>query len=69
VFYYRFKYPKVERPYKTFGYPVVPFVFLVVAGWLIYNTLMTATSSALVGSALILLGLPVYLLFRKQKDV
>ncbi len=69
VFYYRFKYPKAERPYKTFGYPVVPFVFLVVAGWLIYNTLMTATSSALVGSALILLGLPVYLLFRKQKDV
>lgn len=38
IFVFRRKYPDMERPYKAFGYPVVPIVFLFVAGWLLYIT-------------------------------
>jgi APA family basic amino acid/polyamine antiporter len=61
VFVFRRRYPDAERPYRAFGYPVVPAIFLVVAGWLLFNTVMTATTQALIGIVLILLGVPVYL--------
>ena len=40
VFVFRIKYPDIERPYRAFGYPVVPVIFLFVAGWLLINTIM-----------------------------
>jgi APA family basic amino acid/polyamine antiporter len=60
IFVYRTKYPDLERPYRAFGYPVIPIVFLLVAGWLLINTMMTAPRQAFTGLALIILGLPVY---------
>jgi APA family basic amino acid/polyamine antiporter len=38
IFVFRRKYPDLERPYRAFGYPVMPIVFLLVAGWLLYIT-------------------------------
>lgn len=38
IFLYRRKYPELARPYKAWGYPVVPVIFLFVAGWLLYTT-------------------------------
>lgn len=60
IFVYRRRYPNAERPYKAWGYPVVPIVFLLVAGWLLINTMMTATKQSFIGLGLIVLGLPVY---------
>jgi APA family basic amino acid/polyamine antiporter len=60
IFIFRRKYPDAERPYKAWGYPVVPGVFLLVAGWLLINTMMTAPTQAIIGIGLIILGLPVY---------
>ncbi|HJS51550.1 MAG TPA: amino acid permease [Pyrinomonadaceae bacterium] len=60
IFVFRRKYPDAERPYKAWGYPIVPVVFLLVAGWLLINTMMTAPTQAFVGIGLIILGLPVY---------
>ena len=60
VFILRRRLPDAERPYRTIGYPVVPLVFIVVAGWLIVNTLTATPTQALVGLTIILLGLPVY---------
>ena len=60
IFIFRRKYPDAERPYKAWGYPVVPVVFLLVAGWLLINTMMTAPTQAFIGIGLIILGLPVY---------
>lgn len=60
VFVFRKKLPRAERPYKAFGYPVVPILFLLVAGWLLINTLLTTPVQAFAGLFLILLGLPVY---------
>ncbi len=41
IFVFRRKYPDAPRPYKAFGYPVVPFLFLLGAGLLLYNTMQT----------------------------
>ncbi len=60
VFVFRRRYPNAERPYRAWGYPVVPVVFLIVAGWLLINTLITSPTQSFIGIGLILLGLPVY---------
>lgn len=60
VFVFRRKYPNAERPYKAFGYPIVPIVFLLVAGWLLVNTIWTSPKQSFIGIFLIALGLPVY---------
>lgn len=60
IFMYRRKYPDAPRPYRAWGYPVVPIVFLLVSGWLLINTMITAPTQSFIGIGLILLGLPVY---------
>ncbi|HQU83245.1 MAG TPA: amino acid permease [Pyrinomonadaceae bacterium] len=67
VFVFRKKMPNAERPYKAFGYPVIPVLFLFVAGWLLINTLWTNPVQAFAGIFLILLGLPVYYYLTKGK--
>ena len=60
IFVFRRKYPDAERPYRAFGYPVVPILFLLVASWLLATTLWTSPVQSFTGIFLILLGLPVY---------
>ncbi|HEX8136859.1 MAG TPA: amino acid permease [Pyrinomonadaceae bacterium] len=60
VFIFRRKMPNAERPYRAWGYPVVPVIFLLVTAWLLVNTLWTTPRQALIGLGLIALGLPVY---------
>lgn len=60
VFVFRRKFPDAERPYKAFGYPIVPVIFLLVAGWLLINTMLTNPFQAFAGIGLIVIGLPVY---------
>ncbi len=60
IFIFRWKHPHAERPYRAWGYPVVPVVFLLVAGWLLVNTMMTAPKQSFIGIGLIIMGFPVY---------
>jgi APA family basic amino acid/polyamine antiporter len=70
VFVLRRKLPNVERPYKTLGYPVIPLVFVLVAVWLIINTLFTRPVESVVGLGLIVIGLPLYFYFKaRQRSV
>jgi basic amino acid/polyamine antiporter, APA family len=67
VFVFRKKYLNAERPYRAFGYPVVPILFLLVAGWLLLNTIITTPTQSFAGIFLILIGLPVYYYLTKIK--
>jgi len=58
--------PDAERPYRVWGYPVVPILFLLVTVFLLVNTLIATPSRALAGIVLIILGLPVYEYFRRK---
>ena len=60
IFVFRRKYPNAERPYKAWGYPVVPIVFLLVSGWLLVSTMINTPQQSFIGILLIILGLPVY---------
>jgi len=60
IFVYRGRYPDMPRPYKAWGYPFVPVIFLLVAGWLLINTVWNSPTRSFTGIGLILLGLPVY---------
>lgn len=68
VFVFRKRMPDAERPYRTLGYPVVPILFLIVAGLLLLNTLLTTPKQALTGIILIALGLPVYWYWARQNQ-
>ncbi|MGC2235146.1 MAG: amino acid permease [Pyrinomonadaceae bacterium] len=68
IFVFRKKYPDAVRPYKAFGYPVVPVLFLLVAGFLLINTMINAPFQAFTGIILILLGLPVYYYLTRNKS-
>ena len=66
IFVYRRKFPDLARPYRAWGYPVVPVVFLLVAAWLIYRTIMDSPKQSVTGIVLILVGIPFYWYFTKR---
>ena len=67
VFVLRFRAPELPRPYRTFGYPVVPLVFVLVAAWLVVNTLINRPVESVSGLVLIAVGMPVYWYFHRAK--
>ena len=68
VFVFRRKYPDAVRPYRAFGYPIVPILFLLVAGFLLINTIISAPTQAFAGIFLILAGLPVYYYLTRRNN-
>ena len=66
VFVLRRKMPDAPRPYRTLGYPIVPLVFVVVAAWLVVNTLVNRPVESVAGLVLISLGLPIYFYYRRR---
>ena len=52
--------PHAERPYRVWGYPVVPALFVLVTAAILLNTLFTAMTQTLVGLGFMALGLPFY---------
>jgi APA family basic amino acid/polyamine antiporter len=69
VFVLRRRMPDAHRPYKTWGYPVVPALFILFCLGLFMNTIITRPREAGIGLTLIMLGIPVYfLLLRKERN-
>jgi APA family basic amino acid/polyamine antiporter len=62
----RRKAPEIERPYRTFGYPVVPLVYIVLAGLFIIDLAILAPSTSGIGYLLVFTGIPVYFLWRRR---
>jgi APA family basic amino acid/polyamine antiporter len=63
----RRKRPDLARPYKTLGYPVVPILFVLVAGILIAFTLKDQPRESILGLGLIALGIPFYQYWSRRK--
>jgi APA family basic amino acid/polyamine antiporter len=62
----RRKRPEVERPYKVFGYPVVPVLFILASVLLLGNTLMEKPVESLLGLAFLAAGIPAYVWWRRH---
>jgi APA family basic amino acid/polyamine antiporter len=68
VFIFRRRLPDAERSYRTWGYPVVPIIFMAVSSWLIVQTVHDSPRKSAIGLFLILLGLPVYYLLDRRRS-
>jgi len=62
----RKKNPAAERPYRTWGYPVVPILSIVLAAVLIFDLAYLAPSTSGIGILIVLTGVPVYFLWRRK---
>jgi APA family basic amino acid/polyamine antiporter len=66
VFVFRRTEPDAPRPYRTWGYPVVPALFVLVTIYLIIFTIRNAPLQSLLGLGIIAAGLPVYWYFNAK---
>jgi APA family basic amino acid/polyamine antiporter len=60
----RRKAPAMERPYRAWGYPVVPIVYIVIAMLLVVDLGILAPATSGIGYLLVLSGVPVYLAWK-----
>jgi APA family basic amino acid/polyamine antiporter len=67
VFVLRRKRPDAERPYLTWGYPLVPLAFIAVSAWIVVNTLITDPRDSLMGLGIVCLGVPVFLAYNRGR--
>jgi basic amino acid/polyamine antiporter, APA family len=66
VFILRRRMPDVHRPYKVWGYPVVPAIFILFCIGLFLNTIITRPREAAIGMILIFSGIPVYFFLKRR---
>jgi APA family basic amino acid/polyamine antiporter len=66
VFILRRKMPDAHRPYKVWGYPVVPAIFILFCIGLFTNTIVARPREAAIGMTLILSGIPVYFFLKRR---
>ena len=66
IFVLRRKRPDAERPYRAFGYPVLPAFYIVVAVAIMAILILYKTQTTWPGLLIVLLGVPVYLVWSRQ---
>ncbi len=63
----RRKLPREPRAYRVPGYPLVPLLFAAIMAWIVISALHSAPRESIATLVLILLGLPLYPLFRRRR--
>ncbi len=66
IFVLRAKRPDAERPYRAFGYPIVPLLYIVSALAIMFVLLLYKTQTTWPGLVIVLLGVPVYLMWSRR---
>jgi len=69
IFVLRFKQPDAERPYKAFGYPVLPAIYIVMALYIDVVLLRYLPQYTWPGLVIVLLGIPVYLVWSRRNAI
>ncbi len=68
LFVLRKKRPEAERPYKAFGYPLVPIVYIIAASLISLVLLIYKPKTSLPGLLIVLTGVPVYLIWKRIRQ-
>jgi APA family basic amino acid/polyamine antiporter len=63
----RKKRPDLPRPYKTWGYPVTPILFILAAVFISMNSFINEFRNAVIGLVIILLGVPAYFYWKNKR--
>jgi len=67
IFVLRRTRPEMERPYRAFGYPVLPALYIVLAGVVEFLLLLYKPNFTWPGLLIVLLGIPVYFVWKKRE--
>jgi APA family basic amino acid/polyamine antiporter len=67
IFLLRWKRPDAERPYKAWGYPIVPLLYIIGAGVILVVLFIYQPATTVPGLGIVLTGLPIYFLWRKSQ--
>ncbi|HEX9754210.1 MAG TPA: amino acid permease [Gemmatimonadales bacterium] len=59
--------PMMGRPYRAWGYPVTPIVFILFALYLVADTIVHTPRESAIGAGIVLVGLPAYWLWRRPR--
>ena len=62
----RYKAPKMERPYRTLAYPVVPLIYIVLAVLLVLDLAYLTPRTSGIGYLLVFTGIPIYFIWRRR---
>ncbi len=68
LFVFRHREPAATRPYRVWGYPFVPAIFILVSAVLLYYTFMANLESSAWGCVAILLGIPIFYFFAGRRN-
>ena len=68
LFVLRKKMPDADRPYKAFGYPVIPALYIILTTLICVDLLVYKTFNCGMGLLIIALGVPVYFMFKRTKN-
>jgi basic amino acid/polyamine antiporter, APA family len=66
IFAYRRRHPDTPRPYRVWGYPVLPALFVVASAVLLFFSYVENLKNSLIGTGIILLGVPLFAFLRKH---
>jgi len=66
MFLLRWKRPEIPRPYRCTGYPWLPAIFVIVGTAWTLNTIVTRPTEAFWGTAIVLIGVPGYLYWKRR---
>ena len=69
LFVLRFTQPDAPRPYRAFGYPILPALYILVATLILLVLAIYRTQTSWPGLLIVLAGVPVYFLWRKREPV
>jgi len=69
IFILRKKEPNARRPYKAFGYPLVPILYIIVTTLICITLFIYDTKNTGLGLFIVVLGIPVYYLIQKKKSI
>jgi APA family basic amino acid/polyamine antiporter len=62
----RWKRPELRRPYKLWGYPVVPIAFILANLWIVWGSVVEKPRESLIGVFIVGLGIPAYLIWQNR---
>jgi basic amino acid/polyamine antiporter, APA family len=60
----RYKRPELARPYKLWGYPIVPLLFVLIHVWIVWGSVKEKPFESLVGVGIVAIGIPIYFIWR-----
>jgi APA family basic amino acid/polyamine antiporter len=69
VFIFRRRDPQAPRPYRVWGYPVVPACFVLSSALLLYYTFTDNLRNSALGCLVILAGVPVFQAFARRRQI